>query len=205
MTVNPWSPKEVADAHGYFHNLNEISPHHDVFASFISGQDNARIIDIGCGNGRVLNNLDKYSSYLGIDTCKDLINSTTEYFKNEKNVSFLTLDIEKDFWPETMNAYNIIYLDSTFEMMNDPLLLLQKIIKKFDTIFFNRLQLFDLGETSCSKGTYKWGGMREECPRWKLSKKFLNNFAESNGGNFKIVSSESHVDGVCTCAILYER
>ena len=57
---NPWSPRKVAEAHGYFSNLDEASSHHEPFASFIEDKEDARIVDIGCGNGRVLNNLNTY-------------------------------------------------------------------------------------------------------------------------------------------------
>tara|TARA_R110002020_G_scaffold257334_5_gene470976 strand:- start:3903 stop:4529 length:627 start_codon:yes stop_codon:yes gene_type:complete len=202
---NPWSPRKVAEAHGYFSNLDEASSHHDIFASFIKDKDDASICDMGCGNGRILNNLDNYSKYLGIDTCEELVTAATKHFEDNGKVSFLTMDIEKETWPEFINDYNIAYLDSTFEMMEDPLLLLKKLTKTFETVFFNRLKLFDLGEVEAEKGTYRWGGMEKDCSLWKLSELFFHNFSSSHGGDFKIIVSQSHGDGTATCVASYER
>ena len=115
------------------------------------------------------------------------------------------MDIEKDAWPEIIYYYNIAYLDSTFEMMEDPLLLLKKLTKTFKTVFFNRLKLFDLGEVEAEKGNYRWEGMEKDCSLWKLSEPFLHNFSSSHGGDFKIITSQSHGNGTATCVVSYER
>mgnify|MGYP003145035664 FL=1 len=204
---NPWSPRKVAEAHGYFSNLDEASSHHEPFASFIEDKEDARIVDIGCGNGRVLNNLNTYSKYLGIDTCKELISLSEKHFKDNDKASFLTMDIEKDVWPKIMSYYNVAYFDSPFEMLEDPLSLLKKITEIFETVFFLRLRIFDLGEIDAEKGSNKWEGMEEDSPCWKFSKSFFDNFSSSHGGNFKIISSQSHpyITDHKTCVAVYER
>lgn len=211
-----WSNKKVAEAHGYFSNLNEISSHHDAFASFVKNKEDARIVDIGCGNGRVLNNLDNYSKYLGIDTCEELTALSAKHFKDNDKASFLTMDFEKDVWPEMMSDYNVAYFDSTFAMMEDPLSLLKKIIEIFETVFFARLQIFNLDQRHAEKDSYKFGGMEEYSTLWKFSESFFENFCSSHGGNFKIISSRpqkyfltssgEYVPSTQTiCSALYER
>ena len=94
-----WSLKKVAEAHGYFSELNESSRHHEIFDAFLKNKKNPKVCDIGCGNARILNSISNHSKYLGIDICEDLISFCETNFKNDNKSSFLAMDIEKYLYP----------------------------------------------------------------------------------------------------------
>lgn len=57
-------------------------------------QNNQKILDIGCGNGRLFSILkNKNIEYLGIDNSKELINIAQEKYKNFKNSKFKVKDL----------------------------------------------------------------------------------------------------------------
>ena len=212
---NAWNTRKVAEAHGYFSKLDQTSPVNEIFASFVRDKDDARIFDIGCGNGRVVNSLDRYSysKYLGIDACEEVIAVAEEHFEGNDKVSFLAMDIDKDIWPEMISDYNIAYFGSTFEMMQNPISLLKRITETFETVFFTRLRLFDLEGGKAEKTSFRWLGMEEKSTLWRLDESFLGKFSSSYGGEFKIINAEEHGvvpdtgsdKPVATCTVLYER
>lgn len=55
---------------------------------------NQKILDIGCGNGRLFMILkDKNINYLGIDNCQELLDLAKEEFKNYKDTEFKQEDL----------------------------------------------------------------------------------------------------------------
>ena len=71
-------------------------------------QDNLKLIDIGCGNGRdSIFFANKNIEVLGIDSSRTVIKLNNHYFKN-KNISFKNLDIEKTN-SKKLDKFDIIY------------------------------------------------------------------------------------------------
>tara|TARA_R110002020_G_scaffold70186_1_gene182204 strand:+ start:27269 stop:27916 length:648 start_codon:yes stop_codon:yes gene_type:complete len=206
-----WSLKKVAEAHGYFSESNESesSRHHEGFNDFLGTKNNPKVLDIGCGNARILDSISHHSKYLGIDICEDLISSCNKNFKNDNKSSFLAMDIEKYRWPKEIKEYNIVYLDSTFTMMENPDMLFKRLAKTFKTIFFNRTQLYKFGEDSFSakdsliasdtemiKSCHFWAGMNKSSPLWMFSSLYFNKFCDSYGGECSFYPGD---------IIIYER
>jgi 2-polyprenyl-3-methyl-5-hydroxy-6-metoxy-1,4-benzoquinol methylase len=53
----------------------------------------SKVLDIGCGNGRLVEELKEDVHYLGVDNSEELINIAKEKYKNNKNYKFQVLDI----------------------------------------------------------------------------------------------------------------
>ncbi|MFP4514835.1 MAG: class I SAM-dependent methyltransferase [Parcubacteria group bacterium] len=69
---------------------------------------NTKVLDIGCGNGRLTEELKEGVDYLGIDNSENLINIAKEKYKDNKNYNFQVLDIfELD---ELEDKYDYIFL-----------------------------------------------------------------------------------------------
>jgi 2-polyprenyl-3-methyl-5-hydroxy-6-metoxy-1,4-benzoquinol methylase len=59
-------------------------------------KDNQKILDIGCGNGRLFSILkDRKIDYLGIDNCTELINIAQKRYKDYSNSKFKVKDLLK--------------------------------------------------------------------------------------------------------------
>jgi ubiquinone/menaquinone biosynthesis C-methylase UbiE len=56
-------------------------------------QKNKNILDLGCGDGRLLEEVDKDSYYVGIDNSKELLKIAKEKYKNRKKTIFLEDDV----------------------------------------------------------------------------------------------------------------
>lgn len=189
----PWSLTEVAKAHDYFleSNQNDSVPHHEIFAGFLKTKKNPKVLDIGCGNVRVLNSISHYSKYLGVDLCEDLITSCNKKFKDNTKVSFLAMDIESDDWPKEIKEYDVAYLDSTFTMMENPDLLFKRLIKSFKTIFFNRTRIYQNNDNiEMIKTNHRWAGMKETSPLWMFGPQYFINFCDSYGGECAAYSED---------------
>ena len=53
----------------------------------------SRVLDVGCGNGRLTDELNEGVYYLGIDSSEELISIAKNKYKNNKNYNFQNLDI----------------------------------------------------------------------------------------------------------------
>lgn len=53
----------------------------------------SKILDVGCGNGRLVNELKKDVDYLGVDNSSNLISIAKDKYKDNKNYKFKGLDI----------------------------------------------------------------------------------------------------------------
>ena len=75
-------------------------------------KDNFKILDLGCGNGRLLKSLeqsDKKLNYLGVDFSEKLI---AQARKNHPNIKFVTADMsDLCFEPET---FDMIFMVASF-------------------------------------------------------------------------------------------
>lgn len=60
-------------------------------AKKISSSDN--VLDVGCGNGRLVEELDNNVNYLGVDSSKDLIKIAQGKYKDLDNLKFKVLDL----------------------------------------------------------------------------------------------------------------
>src|SRR6056297_493800 len=52
-----------------------------------------KIIDLGCGNGRLVKAFKKQISYVGIDLSKNLINIARKNYKDNKDIHFIQANI----------------------------------------------------------------------------------------------------------------
>jgi ubiquinone/menaquinone biosynthesis C-methylase UbiE len=55
-------------------------------------EDNARVLDLGCGSGRLLEELNTETAYLGIDNSEELLKIAKENYKDRKNSKFIVQD-----------------------------------------------------------------------------------------------------------------
>lgn len=186
-----WSSKEVAEAHGYFHEgyVHANQERHDKFALWLeneykpiddSGYREPGVFDIGCGNGNLLNSIPKNTRYVGIDCSPSLIQFAKDLHGSE-NVKFFLQDIESDISKEVMDqikACNICYVDSTITMLENPKYVLEEIlIPNFNFIFLQRCDFTGrvIKSSSC------WGGMKSPSRRWKFSHNFFHEIGEKHG------------------------
>ncbi|NCN25521.1 hypothetical protein COT94_02480 [Candidatus Falkowbacteria bacterium CG10_big_fil_rev_8_21_14_0_10_37_14] len=60
---------------------------------YLPQETEAKLMDIGCGNGRLLDNLPDNTNYLGVDISANLINIASSYNRRQQQVAFATCDI----------------------------------------------------------------------------------------------------------------
>jgi 2-polyprenyl-3-methyl-5-hydroxy-6-metoxy-1,4-benzoquinol methylase len=70
---------------------------------------NSSVLDIGCGNGRLVEELEKDNlNYLGIDNSENLINIAKDNYRDKDNINFQVLDV---FEVDKLKAkYDYIFL-----------------------------------------------------------------------------------------------
>jgi SAM-dependent methyltransferase len=173
--MNEWERGEVVTVHKYLDDPYEVAIQHSYFSAHLdtwakNHKKEVSIIDIGCGNARVLNSISGYRKYLGIDVNQSLITENRKNHKNNKAVDFIKWDIDKGLPEELfdMSAYNIAYLDSTLQMMEDPSSLLEKLLYHCDIVFLNRMHV----EPITVKGENTWGGMNKPSVLWAFAQDF---------------------------------
>jgi SAM-dependent methyltransferase len=191
--VKQWSRNEVAIAHMY-QNVERAS-HLDSFVNFCKKYDNPKILDLGCGNGRVcisLNDVIKKYSYLGLDINELALKSGNEYFYGENNIKLQLFDVDDVPWKD-IGKFDICLIDSTLHMFDKPKEVLDECLKICDTIFITRNKIeLDNDEsitiadseqvrrfiyTKLSVCTsFTWGGMERDSVYWKFSRKFFESF-----------------------------
>jgi SAM-dependent methyltransferase len=79
-------------------------------------EQNAKIVDLGCGLGNFLEFLNsksdrKFDSYLGLDFVESFIERATQVFGTQKNASFRLFDAQKDAYP---NGYDYFVMSGIF-------------------------------------------------------------------------------------------
>ena len=188
---NPWSTYEVAKHHGYLNNISyesEATNHHKPFSNFISktfGKQKVSILDFGCGNARVLEvlNSNSITNYFGLDVNKYSLQKATEKYSEIKKYKFIVSDLN-NFVATT--KVDVVYIDSTLTMLEEPYKILSQTLNISDIIFINRTPLFKKEE----KSIYVWGGMQENSTNWKFSKKNIKKFSKVNNLEFNLLGSE---------------
>jgi len=105
--------------------------------SSMLNHEKLRILDIGCGTGRWINNLyDKIDKYVGIDYTKSLIDYARKQFCDLKYVSFLNSSIQDVDIHQIGTDYNLIICTGVLMYINNSDLenvfnLIQKISPKY--------------------------------------------------------------------------
>ena len=84
---------------------------------YIKSNDNARILDLGCGTCSILPNLD-FMEYTGIDISDEYIESNKRRFSKYSDVLFIASDIN-DFLENNDSQYDIVLLLGVMHHLND--------------------------------------------------------------------------------------
>ena len=108
-----------------------------------------KILDIGCGNGRLINFLDELNlnyEYFGIDNSVEQIKNAKKNFINKKNINFLEADILNI--PFNNNEFDFIFCIATFhhlpsiENKNNALRETRRVLRDGGLIFMTNWNLF---------------------------------------------------------------
>lgn len=195
MTIEkPWAAKKVAIAHKY-----DVVEETTIFNKFVTYCNNLppstwsdfpgiKILDLGCGNGRVVISLNKYFDYsrryfyLGTDINEEALIAGREKLtpNDDSFIKLINFDVDKTPWNKDtilggLLKYDICLIDGTLNMFYKPLDVLNEVSKYCDRIYImrNKLEL----SSGIQMASYKWGGMTTDSPYWKFSKEFFDNWA----------------------------
>ncbi|HJJ48600.1 MAG TPA: class I SAM-dependent methyltransferase [Methanocorpusculum sp.] len=84
---------------------------------------NSRILDVACGIGRWVDNLNNtYAYYLGIDSTDELIAIASLRYHNKMNTDFITISAEEFpeyFSDRNLKKFNRIIVSGLFQYLND--------------------------------------------------------------------------------------
>jgi len=186
-----WSLKSVAEYYGYLDSKDEVDnsvdgwgTHHVAFAEWLENNFYGKkptIVDIGCGNARVLEFIDTDSIgyYTGYDVNEHLISLAKERYKHFTNTDFVVADLDSSYI-NFVDDSNIVYIDNVLTMLENPYNTLKKLSTNCNHIFVNRSKFYKEEE----KTKNKWGGMEEESVLWKFSAENMKAFAANNGLEF---------------------
>ena len=138
--------------------------------------DEYKIIDLGCGNGRIIidfkDKLNKPFLYIGIDCCKELIEIAKKN-NEEENVYFINMDIDKidEYF---LNKYkNYIFLfESSLCMVKYPSRILKLISQISNNILLSRIWLSK--NNKIYNKPHKWPGFKDFSYNWRLTYDYLN-------------------------------
>lgn len=182
--MKEWSSDKVAIAHGYDAATDQFDcAHHDLFAEWLRKNTlSPSVFDIGCCSGIVLHRIeDHVSKYFGIDLSNLNVDKARSSFTLEK-YRFEVCDIENDSSIIEDINYNVCYIDSVLEMLEDPEKVLENVVKRFDYTFLNRTSH---SSAEVKKSSYQWAGMNSSSVLWKFSKQFFVEVAERNSCNLQ--------------------
>tara|TARA_S200002703_G_scaffold153792_1_gene155735 strand:- start:627 stop:1247 length:621 start_codon:yes stop_codon:yes gene_type:complete len=179
---NEWGRKETAENNLYLSksSMNTCEARHEDFCMWLNKNSilNPKILDVGCGNGNILNSFSKndikFKKYVGIDLNSYCIETTRRY-KEVKNASFHHLTIEEVINNnlKKIEDLNICYFDSTFQMLENPSWVLKQLSNlNFDFFFLNRF--YDWTSNKTENITYQWNGMKENSYLWKFENDFFD-------------------------------
>ena len=123
----------------------------DNFKKYILESKNKKIkiLDVGCGNGRLIKFLDELNinyEYFGIDNSISQIKNAIKNFDNKKNIKFLEADILNI--PFNNNEFDYIFCIATFhhlpsnENKNNALREMRRVLKEGGIIFMTNWNLF---------------------------------------------------------------
>ena len=189
--VNQWSLAEVAQQHNYRgiklggYECKDLSVHlvySHLFANTING-----ILDIGHGVRPLPYASDIYGvgfpiglrNYVGAEVNEQVLNickaTQKDFSKRDKSmnlsVKFFKQDVEKRFsknFSKAVEGCNLVFMDSTLTLMEDPKAFIKKISKRVDWIYLKRTPVVRKTE----RHEYKWTGMQDASPNWHLGLDF---------------------------------
>lgn len=180
--MKEWSLDDVAIAHRYDVADSQFNcEHHDLFSEWLrENTSSPRVFDIGCCSGIALYRIkDHVSEYFGVDLSNLNINKARSAFTSEK-YRFEVHDIEIDTSILENLNYDVCYIDSVLEMLEEPERVLEIVVKKFDYVFLNRTSY---SSNEIQKSSYQWAGMNSSSILWKFPKKLFVEVAERNNCN----------------------
>jgi len=136
------------------------------------------IIDIGCGNGKIVydlqNKLNRTFTYTGVDCNSELINMAKNEFKDVSNVNFVNENVDLVDLSFFDNYVNYIFLfESTLCMVNNPKQILNKVSKLTDDIILNKTWIYKDKNEYIYDIPMKWEGMTNVSNNYRFSIKYL--------------------------------
>ena len=85
------------------------------------------VLDIGCDNGRLITYINNFKNYLGIDIVSEIIENNNNKYKDEENINFKVINVNKDFKLES--KYNIVVMAALIEHVKDFTKLMKNVYK----------------------------------------------------------------------------
>ena len=181
--MSEWENSNIIKSHFYDKvkpmNINFIDDMISYINNNININDNNKynIIDIGCGNGRIIydlkNKLNNKFLYTGIDCNLELINIAKEEFNNFSNVNFIHENVDNINLNFFNNYINYIFLfESTICMVKEPIRLLTKISKITNNIILNRTWITKDENKKIYDIPMKWDGMDNYSNNYRFSLKY---------------------------------
>lgn len=175
-----WETEKVFKSHGYdsIKPMNDKAIDHLInYLNFLN-LDKYNIVDMGCGNGRIILNLEKSLkksfNYVGFDCNKYVIDTAKKHFNNN-NYTFFYKNIDELTDEELAPYKNWVFLfESTLCMIDNPKKILNNIKNMTKNIILSRTLYNPLNPNiEILNKTNKWGGMENESSNWIFSQKFL--------------------------------
>jgi len=134
-----------------YHEISKLIPH------------NARVLDLGCGNGELLELLIKHKKVTGRGIDKDE-NMIIECIG--KGLSVFQGDLEEGLLEHETHSYDYVILNQTLQMIHNPIFLLKEMLRVGNRVvvnfpnfgfYINRIQLGLLGKMPVNKNIpYEW-------------------------------------------------
>ena len=177
--VNQWTTSGYTEQTDYLNPNKWSSPliHHREFTRWVTESGCKKIVEIGCGNGRVLNalNLKNIKQYVGYDINNHFVKKAKEVWGKHDNVKFICANIED---VTDIEETDVVYIDSVLQMLENPYVTLRKLLNITNCIMISRTRLTP--GTYENKGKFKWSGMTEKATNWEFSEENMKEFALNN-------------------------
>lgn len=182
--IKQWSLESVYYSHGY-QNIEKSDVHLN-FSNWLNinyGDKKIKILDIGGGNGRVCLSINKnIKEYWCFDLNNENIKVGQNFFKDDKRIKFINLDIDNQ---ELDIECDVVYIDSVLTMIEEPFELLKKLSKLSNYIFINRTIFYE----NTIKSDNLWGGMKEASTLWIFDYQTMLNFCSNN--NLELIINDN--------------
>lgn len=139
MKENKYKREEELIQH-YDSNLKYYSPVSDekyfrqVFKKFnIKIDQKSRVLDIGCGDGRVFNYVKQASSYVGVDYSVKRIEKASNLYNMFDNCNFIQSCV-REYVNNTNINFDIVTSFEFFEHIIEPQCIIETILNKCDKV-----------------------------------------------------------------------
>jgi ubiquinone/menaquinone biosynthesis C-methylase UbiE len=135
IKTNTWQSKKVVEKFYKINNLDNKDIFHEVHSKLFSNYitNNEKVLDVGCGTGRLLNILRKYSiNCYGLDVSQEMVNK----IENKKNVyigSVFDIPFDNNFFDIVTSMDLMVHFDETEKILKEKL----KVTKKQGLVIFN--------------------------------------------------------------------